>query len=131
MLRKKLLLISLGTVLILALFHIFALELSWYYIFRWSDIPVHILGGFWVTITSFWLFLKHRRADTTLNTRTSISIVFISVLVIGVLWEIFELASGNTSISVRNYWPDTFTDVASGFIGGVVAGIYFSKLKNN
>ncbi len=130
MLRKKLLLISLGTVLLLALFHIFALELSWYYIFRWSDVPVHILGGFWVTITTFWIFLKYRIADTSLDSRTSILIMLISVLIIGVLWEIFELASGNTSLSVRNYWQDTFTDVASGFVGGVVANIYFSRIKN-
>ncbi len=130
MIKKKLLFASLISIFLIALLHILSLKFSWYYFLKWFDVPIHILGGFWVTVTSFWTFIKYNRVETIPNKKNSILIMLISVLIIGILWEIFELVSGNTSLNVRNYWQDTFTDVASGFVGGIVANIYFSRIKN-
>ncbi len=128
--QKKLLFLSLITILLLATLHYFGLKLHWYYYYQWLDIVAHILGGLWITSTAFWIFLKLKHFDTIKNYKLkSFLIMFFSVLIIGILWEYFEVKNGNVLIHMKGYWPDTLSDIFNGFVGGILAYLYFIKRK--
>ncbi len=144
MLKKKLLLISLITILSVAVFHCLALKYNWYWIFRWLDIPVHIVGGFWVSLTSLWISLKIKHIDSICGYRKkALLIMLISVFVVGISWEIFEVIFKINFLHDIGYWESSLKDIISGFIGGIISYLYFiqnkktrhfipdNKLKNN
>jgi len=130
MLKKKLLLISILTILFIAIFHYFALKNSWYWTFRWLDIPVHIVGGFWVSLTVLWICLKIKHIDSINGYKKKALIAMLSsVLIVAIFWEIFELISGVTSLHSIGYWQDSLSDISNSFVGGIIAFLYFIKNK--
>ena len=128
---RKLLLISLLTILFIAVFHYLSLKYSWYWTFKWLDIPVHILGGFWASLTALWVALKvgHIEKITDYKKR-ALLIMLGSVFIIGILWEIFELIFKITSLSNIGYWQDSLSDISNGVVGGFFAFLYFIKNKS-
>src|SRR3989344_7192631 len=107
MLNKKLLIISLLTILLIAIFHFFSLRYSWYWTYRWLDIPVHIIGGFWVSLTVLWISLKIKHIDNIFGYKKKALLVMLgSVLILGIFWEIFELIFKITSINNAGYFQD-------------------------
>lgn len=132
MLQKKLLFLSLITIFLLALLHYFGIKLHWYFYYQWLDIVAHILGGLWVTFSALWIFLKMKRLENIQNHKLKLFLImFFSVLVIGILWEYFEVTNGNVFMNMNGYWPDTLSDVLNGFIGGVLAYLYIIKNENS
>lgn len=130
MTKKKLLIISVITIILIAVFHSLSLKYSWYWTYRWLDIPVHVLSGFWVSLTVLLICLKIKHIDKIFEyKKKAILVMLISVLIISILWEGFELIFNVTSLSSRNYWSDSLGDILNGFIGGVIAFLYFTKNK--
>jgi hypothetical protein len=131
-LKKKLLLISIVTIFLIAVFHYIAIKYSWYWTYRWLDIPVHIFGGFWISLTVLWVCLKIKHIDSILGyKKKALFVVLASVLAIAVLWEIFELIFKITSLSRADYWSDSLGDIANTFLGGLIALLYFVKNKKS
>ena len=130
MLQKRLLAISLITILFILVFHYLALSYSWYWTFRWLDIPVHIIGGFWVSLTALWISLKIRHIDGIYGyKRKALLVMLASVLIVAIFWEIFELIIKETSLYNTGYWRDSLSDVFNSFVGGMMAFLYFIKNK--
>ena len=130
MLQKKLLLISVATFLFIAFFHFFALKYNWYWTVRWIDIPAHLVGGFWVSVTALLVALKIRHIDKINDYRKKAVLVMLcSVLFVAIFWEIFELIFKFTSLHNAGYWKDTLSDVFNTFVGGVIGLLYFIKNK--
>ena len=91
---------------------------------------MHILGGFWISITALLISIKFNHIDTIVGHKSrAFKIVVISVIIIGVSWEIFEILSGFTSIKEGGYLNSLMNDLISNFIGGLVAYFYFIKRK--
>ena len=69
--------------------------LHWYSLLLWLDIPMHFLGGFWLSLVFIWLFtLKEREISETLLDKRNfkfIAQVLFGVLIVGIMWEIFEI----------------------------------------
>ena len=130
MLKKKLLFISFITALFIMVFHYLSLKYSWYWTFKWLDIPIHIVGGFWVSLTALWVSLKIRHIDNINGyKKKALLVMLVSVLVVAIFWEIFELIFKITSLHSINYWQDSLGDISNSFIGGVIAFLYFIKNK--
>ena len=112
----------------IALLHVSATNLFWYWKFWWFDIMMHFLGGLWVGLMSLWLyyfsgFNSHPRKEKKFVFLFSI----ISVLTIGIGWEVFEvLIQSNLS---NGYWVDTTQDLIMDTLGALTAG--FLCLKSN
>ena len=132
MLKRKLLFISFFIILFIAVFHFFAIKNSWYWTYRWLDIPVHIVGGFWVSLTVLWVCLKIKHIDNIYGyKKKALFVVFFSVFFVAVSWELFELVFKITSLDSVGYFRDSLSDIFNSVIGGIFAYYYFVKSKNS
>ncbi len=97
-----------------------AVKFYWYSSIWWLDILTHFLGGFWLSLSVSWFFSGK-------STQLSIIKTLIIVLIIGLLWEVFEIVV-NETISKNNFdLSDTLADLFFDLSGGVVALFYMSK----
>jgi hypothetical protein len=117
----------LGVVLIgiiIAIIYALSIFYSLFYEIWWLDIPMHFLGGLWIALLSAWFFshfsfFYSRKGNTKFVWST---LVFL-VILIGVLWEIFEYTTGIAALP-SEYWFDTLLDMVMDFLGVVVGAWY-------
>lgn len=107
--------------------HDLAGELSWYWIFKWFDTPMHVLGGatasyFAIFALLTYIFIKHRRAEYTPSLATFFITGLVGALFVGILWEFLEFAFGLSGLGLE-YRFDTFKDLMNDMIGGVLTSI--------
>ncbi len=93
----------------------------WYFSIWWSDMPMHILGGFWLGLV-FIYFLKIK--DLSFST---ILKIILGALVIGLLWEVFEILVDKTIIQNPFNTLDTLSDICFDLAGAGIAIFYFAK----
>lgn len=92
-----------------------------YYEIWWLDIPMHILGGLGVAMLAF-SSLKYQ------NKEISFAKIILFVMIIGVLWEIYEYLMHIISLKDWNGILDTIKDLFDDFLGASL--VYFYKIKN-
>ena len=99
-----------------------------YWTLKWYDIPVHILFGAWAAYFVLWLVYlsKYLKFYVSQNSETVFSIVIISVLIIGTLWEIYEFKLGLTNTSLVDR-IDNVKDILDDLIGALFVGLYFVR----
>ena len=112
--------------LVLLMFFIFILDILarqfyWYYSVWYFDILMHFLSGFWVGL--FFLYAFYSR---NIFSKKSLTVI-LYVLVIGILWEVFEFYVHNYMGQDPFNTLDTITDIFLDLLGGVSAVWYFSK----
>jgi len=119
---KKTILIKLTILLyVIAMLHIMALYFFWYWSIWWLDILMHFLGGMWVGGMAFvFLFLNKNDVSMGKIFRPCL-LSFVVVLVIGVLWEIFEFSLDTFIIFQPNDISDTISDLGADIAGGMFA----------
>ncbi|KKQ34370.1 MAG: hypothetical protein US50_C0051G0008 [Candidatus Nomurabacteria bacterium GW2011_GWB1_37_5] len=112
-----------------------AMKFHWYYTFWWFDLVMHFLGGFWVGLSALWLiFLRFKVINSLFLERLlPIFIVsFLSVLLVGILWEFFEISIDTLITFNPQDLTDTLSDLVMDLIGSFVASMYFIfKINNN
>jgi hypothetical protein len=106
----------LSSVAILGIAHAAALNFSLYWQFPWFDIPMHILGGIVVALS---LLLLASFINSIPERYVSFRWVLIGVLIIGLLWELFEIAIGIPLIE-HDFEADMFLDLAMDLCGGAI-----------
>ena len=124
MTKKPFLFLILILSLVLALYNAIAIKLHLYWITNWLDSPSHLLGGFvsiliLSTALSFLNFKKIKPNSTPF--------LFLGVLVVGILWEIFEVKYHITFPGLPGYWPDTLSDIFFDLLGATLAYYYLIK----
>ncbi len=100
--------------------HMIAHTFYLYWIYKQIDIPVHMLGGL---MSALYVLVGLRY----LNWKESFKNVFIGVLVIGIAWEILEIAYKVAEINTA-YWLNSFKDLISDSVGGYLGYLVWSKL---
>lgn len=101
-------------IIIVAAMHWFALANSYYWLIWWYDIMMHFLGGFLTILILLWI---DRWRETTLV--ATFTQVFLWIMVVGLVWEIYELTFDLTFVDVRGYFPDTILDLIMNVIGAM------------
>ena len=99
-----------------------------YWSFWWMDMIVHFFGGLTVSLATLWVF-SHLYGFKNWNTLRLITVSLMGSIFIGVIWELFELHFGITSLSdgVR-YVTDTASDISMDIVGGIVGFFYTLNL---
>lgn len=95
----------------------------WYSSLFWFDMFTHFIGGFWVGLFFIWL-LKTR--DTKF---VSIMKVMSLVLIVGILWEFFQVYTNNYIANQPFDALDVMADVCFDIAGGAFAVGYFFKRR--
>ena len=85
----------------------------------------HFLGGICVGIAMLW-FLSRKTLPLELNLKLVYQIV-LGVLVVGVLWELYEIVVYNIIAQNPFIALDTFSDIFFDLAGGTFAVLYLFK----
>ena len=103
-----------------------------YFLILWFDIPMHIMGGLWVGLTSLvihyhtdWIKRKDRSASFVIAAALS------ATLVVGLLWEVFEYSVEHLVKLNDNGLADTLKDLVDDMIGAVIASVIFIRKGYN
>jgi hypothetical protein len=123
MLRTNTILLLIATSVLLVV-HLLAIEFSLYWIYRWLDMPVHLLGGIVVALLLFSL--------TDLRVPVPASwyrFGFFMLIVLGfaLVWEGYELVIG--TLPEPRYWADTLVDIIMGLGGGAIGYYVGNRLR--
>ena len=105
-----------------------------HWIYWWYDVILHFSSGFSVAMAFlvFWFFIF---SNSKRNKKELLLLSFLSVLAVGILWEIFELSVGFTSLSdgiyyVRDTTSDIIADVTGGFFGTLYSFKFFPQISD-
>ncbi|WP_265521185.1 hypothetical protein [Oerskovia flava] len=119
--------VAYGSALLLAAW---AAQLGWYQAVPWLDLPVHaactgLIAAVAAVALTRWQVLPGPRDTSHAHRRTGVVVTTTGLgAVVAILWEIGEWA-GFTYLDDRIGvgYTDTVTDLASGLVGSVVAGM--------
>lgn len=96
-----------------------------YWSTREFDSLMHFLGGALVSIGFIWLYFYSGLFEPVKRKFWDFFVIAIfGVALVSVLWEIYELALGETKIQGSEYHYDTALDFIMDFLGGVAACFY-------
>lgn len=123
--KKRFPLLYIGLILtaIFAAFHFVATVSYFYWIYWWSDVVMHFFAGVCGALTTYavlfdsgWWELWQKEFP---QIWTRVLIALISVMIVGVLWEVFEYANGLTD-SVEGYTLDVINDLIADAMGAIL-----------
>lgn len=114
--------------LVCGVLNIVAVELYLYWTVWWIDMVVHFFGGMWVALISTW-FLSLFFSIKDWSLKKILFVAICSSIFVGILWELYELYFGMTSLSDGIYYvTDTSSDLLMDTIGGIIGFINISKI---
>ncbi len=88
----------------------------------WYDIILHLLGGI---LVGFVIVEALGLSQTKINKLIdAIFIGLISAIVIGTIWELYEVSIGATMVSYEGYPMDTVIDLLFDMLGGLAGAGY-------
>jgi hypothetical protein len=118
-LRTFALILSLATLVLLAVIHFTAERFFLYWHFVWLDLVSHFLGGVVVGFGALWLALGIAlKRKTTLTPQDSFIFVALCFLVVAVSWELYEYHFKLFEpLHPYNYSLDTTLDILVGLLG--------------
>lgn len=115
---------------ILIALHVIGSYFSWYWVYPWFDILVHIFSGLWVGLVMLWLALSLGEINSMREYMIkSLLIAVISALLVGVVWELVENFSQVVFVNASGYAFDTILDLLNDVIGGLLAFLYFVRRR--
>ena len=121
---QLLVLFLLSALLTLAIVHAAALHFFLYWKYNWFDIPMHFLGGLCVALG--FAILPYFRV--TLPERYTTFLAYVAVvLIVGLSWEVFEIASGVNVID-EYFVGDTILDIIMDLFGGWVGYTLYKRI---
>ena len=111
--------------LVILMFFIFGLDylgrtFYWYSAIWYFDIITHFLSGVWVGMFFIYLFIRKGKQANAIK-------ILLSVLFIGILWEVFEFIVYQRLGGIPFNILDTLLDIFFDFLGGSLALLYFLK----
>lgn len=123
--RKRLFKTQAYSIILIFILNSIAVKLYFYSSIWYFDMIMHFFGGFWLGLVFLWLF-SYKNSSLELSLELVFKII-LSVLVIGVLWEIFEIIFINIIAQTPFNILDTLSDVFFDLAGCVFVMLYFFK----
>jgi hypothetical protein len=117
-------------ILAIFIFQALATYFYWYWRIRWIDKPMHFMGGLWIGLSALWFYVLSGRFAPARPIRALQVVIVgtITVLLVAILWEIFEYFVYLEIPQVTPYsMSDTLSDIAFGVLGGLAASLVFLK----
>jgi uncharacterized protein YebE (UPF0316 family) len=104
---------------------------SWYWKYSFFDIIVHVVSGLWVSLLVLWLAICFGQINDLKDYKVkSFLIAFVSAILAGVFWEIFENIAGVVNVITAEYYLDTALDILNSGFGGVLTYLFFIRKRH-
>ena len=117
-----------GIVFFIFLSQVIAVYWHLYFQYWWLDIPMHIIGGFWIGL--FGLTVYYASSSTPEKEHSTLFVFALAIaltLVVGLVWEIYEFGVDHAVGDTGNSLADTLKDLSDDLIGAVLAGALFIR----
>ncbi|MCX6703738.1 MAG: hypothetical protein NTV02_03565 [Candidatus Zambryskibacteria bacterium] len=124
--QKKIFYTMFGVLVLTGILNTLGTTLYLYWTVIWFDMIMHFLGGLFVSLFFFSLFSFFRSGLTYIE-KLVLGLVF-SVLV-GLVWEYYELIIAVTDLADAAYWPDTGMDIVMDTLGALVGIVSAHRLE--
>ncbi len=135
MIRSKLLRHTLFLLFLVGILNFFADYLYLYWVIWWFDMLVHFLAGATVAMATVLVLSFLYRTYEENSLIKNIILAVLGALVVGIIWELYELYFGITLLSDGIiYFRDTLSDILMDISGGFFGALYSHNLlrtKNN
>lgn len=106
--------------------HLLALKLFLYWTTNWFDIPMHFLGGLLIGLIMVFVCYVSGYFNFPTTHRGSVFVVVLGgVLVVGLIWELWEIFVGFTDVIEDQ--ADTILDLIMDILGGCAALAYSAR----
>ena len=130
MFRKQLFKQAFWTLFVLAFLEVVTSRLYLQWSIWWVDIVLHFFGGLAVSLFALWIFSS--RSDLKNWSQQKIVLIALSsAIIIGIVWEFYELYFGMTFLSDGiTYFISTSYDLIMDLVGGVLGVFYTNNLLN-
>lgn len=103
-----------------------ALRYHLFFMYRWLDIPMHLLGGLWVSLFILWYHFVFRHKFVRIrNRRGAVALALSGTFAVALGWELFEYAVNAYIVLDRYDMMDTLKDLLMGMIGASVGARIF------
>lgn len=116
-----------GLVFLLAIINSAAYYWHLYFHFPWLDIPMHFLGGLWVALYALaWYYgapLLKKERGTLFTWMFALSVS----MLVGLLWELFELSVDTIIAFSQHNLGDTLLDLVMDALGACVSAYIFLR----
>lgn len=117
----------LALLVFVAVVHIVAAKLYWYWTIPWIDRIPHLSAGALVALSSLWFLYLSGYVESKGRSQLRVFFIsFFSALFIGLLWEFFEVYFHITSLSSPDYYRDNGGDILMDVLGGIGGYVYFN-----
>ncbi len=106
---------------LVAVFHHLAIVRYWYWIYAWFDLVMHFAGGFLIAVIILYIGLYSGHVEWKAPRKEMFLVTFGGMLVVGLLWEGFEMVVGAMTVAYDQYVFDTILDLVMDSVGAVAA----------
>lgn len=117
--------------IVITAIHVFGIMYFWYATYPLLDLALHFLGGVWIASIGLWAFFLSGLSRASYREKIPKMHVVLGILfftlMIGALWEIFEVINDTTLRGYPKYEFDTITDLIADSTGALLAGWYFVR----
>ncbi|MBI5456792.1 hypothetical protein HY969_03535 [Candidatus Kaiserbacteria bacterium] len=117
---RRLLFVQFTLLAVIAFLYFLGFWLYLHWVFWWYDILLHFLGGVWVALAARWIFALKGIVPPG-------SWILALVIVVGLLWELFEVVVGMPRES--NYLFDTSLDLLMDVLGSIAALMFLGSAR--
>lgn len=123
--RQKLrveLYIVLCYLILLFIFNNLAVKFSWFWTYKWLDIPFHFVGGGFISWLGFIIIAIYRK-----NTYIPWILALVIPFGLGFIWEVIEFY-GKSAVLIPEYRLDVAKDLLMNMVGGLSVYILWDKV---
>lgn len=123
MLNSSLFKKSFVLLLVIGILDYFANTFYLYWTVWWFDNLMHFISG--ICIAMFTIVIWQNFLDKSLSYKKAVGLSLFLALIIGIIWEDFELFFGiHKASDGKIYFLDTFSDIIMDLSGAIVGSIY-------
>ena len=116
---------------VIGLINSLALYNTWYWRYRFLDMPMHFLGGVFISVFILWIMYVRKKKGETLGvaSRKELRLVALTaILIVGLSWEVFEFRSDVWVVFAHMFsWADTVSDLMCDLLGATFGVLWFEK----
>ena len=118
--------ILIALIFVIGIVNATALRYHLFFTYRWLDIPMHLLGGLWVSLFVLWYYFIIRHHKVRIRGKHgAFTLALSATFTVAVGWELFEYAV-NAYVVLYSYdMMDTLKDLLMGMIGATIGARIF------